>query len=212
MDKKHSKRIIEAALFTSPGDVGVKELAKIINSNVAETRVLVNELIHEYEAKDTALEIMSGSEGIRMGVKEKYEDDVGHMAASPELHKGIMKTLAYIAYKQPVKQSEVINFRNSKAYEHIKLLKEKGFIKKNKKGITYIISTTAKFREYFGKNAETKNKEEMVGNRNELVGDKEELAHDKEEQIGTNDELTGNREELKGTKQEIIETKDEKST
>ncbi len=88
-----------------------------------------------------------------MGIKEKYEDFVGHMAASPELHKGIMKTLAYIAYKQPVKQSDVINFRNSKAYEHIKLLKEKGFIKKDKKGITYIISTTSKFREYFGKNA-----------------------------------------------------------
>lgn len=153
MDKRESKRIIEAALFTSPGDVNMKELAKTINSNVAETRVLVNELIHEYESKDTSLEIRSEAEGVRMGIKEKYEDFVGHMAASPELHKGIMKTLAYIAYKQPVKQSDVINFRNSKAYEHIKLLKEKGFIKKDKKGITYIISTTSKFREYFGKNA-----------------------------------------------------------
>ena len=150
---REAKKLMEAALFTSPGAVSMRELAKLIESNVAETRVMINEMIHEYEAKDTSLEIRSERDGIRMAVKEKYEGRVGHMAASPELHKGIMKTLAYIAYKQPVKQSEVINFRNSKAYEHIKLLKEKGFIKKDKKGITYIISTTPKFREYFGKNA-----------------------------------------------------------
>tara|TARA_Y100000310_G_scaffold57396_1_gene52600 strand:+ start:9353 stop:9910 length:558 start_codon:yes stop_codon:yes gene_type:complete len=151
MDKTETKRIIEAALFTSPGSVGMRELAKITSSNVAETRVIVNELTHDYEAKNTSLEIRTDADGVLMGVKEEYEDHVAHMAASPELHKGIMKTLAYIAYKQPVKQAEVINFRNSKAYEHIKILKEKGFIKKDKKGITYIISTTSKFREYFGK-------------------------------------------------------------
>ncbi len=153
MDRKEQKRVIEAALFTSPGSVGIKDIARIINVNVAETRVLVNELIHDYEAKDSALEIRDEPDGVRMSVKEKYENFVSHMAAAPEIHKGMMKTLAYIAYKQPVKQSEVINFRNSKAYEHIKILLEKGFIKKEKKGITYIISTTPKFREYFGKNA-----------------------------------------------------------
>jgi len=151
MDKKQAKKIIEAALFTSPGSVEMRELAKITNSNVAEVRVLVNELTNDYDVKNTSLEIRSDQDGVRMGIKEEYEGFVGHMAASPELHKGIMKTLAYIAYKQPVKQSEVINFRNSKAYEHIKVLKEKGFIKKDRKGITYIISTTPKFKDYFGK-------------------------------------------------------------
>src|SRR3989338_7894203 len=85
---ENPKRVIEAALFTSPGSVPVKELARIININVAETRVLVNELIHEYDAKDTSLEIRDDAEGVRMGVKEKYDSHVSHMAASPELHKG----------------------------------------------------------------------------------------------------------------------------
>ena len=85
-----------------------------------------------------------------MGVKPEYDTHVSHMAAAPELHKGIMKTLAFIAYKQPVRQSEVIGFRNSKAYEHIKLLREKGFVRKEKKGITYLLYTTPKFKEYFG--------------------------------------------------------------
>ena len=152
MDKKEAKKIIEAALFMAPGAVSVNELSKAINVNVAETRVLVNELVHDFEAMDLALEIRDEAAGFRMSVKPKYEASVSHMAAAPELHRGIMKTLAYIAYKQPVKQSEVINFRNSKAYEHIKILKEKGFLRKEKKGITYILYTTPKFREYFGKN------------------------------------------------------------
>lgn len=155
MEKREAKRVIEAALFTAPGIVPVKELARIIDVNVAETRVILSELIHDYDAKDTALEIRDEAEGVRMTVKQKYESSVGHMAASPELHKGIMKTLAYIAYKQPVKQSEVINFRNSKAYEHIKLLREKGFLRKEKKGITYLLYTTPKFREYFGKDVKS---------------------------------------------------------
>ena len=151
MDRKDAKRVIEAALFTSPGAVSIKELAGIINANVAEVRIIATQLIHDYESKDTALEIRDEAEGIRMAVKVNYEPQVSHMAAAPELHKGMMKTLAYIAYKQPVKQSEVINFRNSKAYEHIKVLREKGFIRKEKKGITYVLYTTPKFREYFGK-------------------------------------------------------------
>ena len=150
--EKNIKRLIEAALFTSPGVVTMHDIAKIANSNVAEVRVVVNSLMHDYESKATSLEIRIDSEGARMAIKEEYEDKVSHMAAAPELHKGMLKTLAYIAYKQPVKQAEVINFRNSKAYEHIKILKERGFIVKEKKGITYIIRTTSKFREYFGKN------------------------------------------------------------
>lgn len=163
MDSRKAKRIIEAALFTAPGAIEIKGLASVINTNVAETRVLVNELIHDYDAKDTSLEIRDEPEGIRMAVKPQYENFVGHMAAAPELHRGIMKTLAFIAYKQPVKQSEVIGFRNSKAYEHITALVEKGFLRKEKRGITYLLYTTPKFREYFGKGAEKNSSQGAFG-------------------------------------------------
>ncbi len=153
MGNKRAKRVIEASLFTAPGTVHVKELAAIAGLNFAEARVLVTELMHDYEAKGTSLEIRNEPDGVRMTVKPEYENHVSHMAAAPELHRGIMKTLAYIAYKQPVAQANVIKFRNSKAYEHITTLVEKGFVRKEKKGITYILFTTPKFREYFGKDA-----------------------------------------------------------
>jgi segregation and condensation protein B len=150
MDNKTAKKVIEAALFTAPGTVTFKELVNLTGLGLGEVRIIVNELIHDYEARDTSLEIRLNPEGAKMAVKPEYDNHVSHMAASPELHKGILKTLAFIAYKQPVKQSEVIEFRNSKAYEHIKILREKGFIRKEKKGITYLLYTTPKFKEYFG--------------------------------------------------------------
>ncbi|MFH1225647.1 MAG: SMC-Scp complex subunit ScpB [Candidatus Diapherotrites archaeon] len=145
------RKIVEAALFMAPGAVSLKELSRVSNTSMAEVRVALNELSHDYDAHDSALEIRDGEEGFRMAVRREYEGSVGHMASAPEFHKGIMKTLAYIAYKQPVVQAEVIGYRNSKAYEHIRLLKEKGFIRKERTGRTYKIYTTKKFVEYFGK-------------------------------------------------------------
>jgi len=114
---------------------------------------LLNELIHEYAERDSALEISEDSNGFKMYVREEYEDHVTHLASSPEFHKGIMKTLAYIAFKQPIKQSDVVKYRNVKAYDHIKMLEDRGFISKEKKPPTFILRTTKKFYEYFGKDA-----------------------------------------------------------
>jgi len=151
MDDKQRKRTIEAALFIAPGAMAVKDLARLVSLNIAETRVLVNELMHAYDERETALGIFAEENGFRMGVKRKYEDEVSHLASAPEFHKGVMKTLAYIAYKQPVPQSDVIKFRNTKAYDHVKMLKDRGFITKIPKGPTYTIRTTKKFLQYFGK-------------------------------------------------------------
>ena len=62
-----------------------------------------------------------------------------------------MKTLAFIAYKQPISQAVVVKYRNNKAYDHLKLLFDEGFIKKEPKGRSFVLTTTTKFIEYFGK-------------------------------------------------------------
>ncbi|MEM4256930.1 MAG: SMC-Scp complex subunit ScpB [Candidatus Diapherotrites archaeon] len=159
MDKREAKKIVEAALFITPNYLTIEELSKLVSLPISETRIILNELIHEYDAKETALEIRHNQEGAKMAVKPFYENFVSHLAAAPEMHKGMLKTLAFIAYKQPVKQSEVIHFRNNKAYDHISTLLEKGFIKREKKGTTFILTTTPKFKEYFGTSLENKSQQ-----------------------------------------------------
>jgi segregation and condensation protein B len=144
------KKTLEAALFMAPSVVSINDLSRLTQKSIVEIRVALSDLMHEFNERDSALEIIDDSKGYRMGVKKEYERQVSHFASSPELHKGIMKTLALIAFRQPIKQSEIIYLRNQKAYDHIRILTEKGFIKKEKQGITYIITTTKKFADYFG--------------------------------------------------------------
>jgi len=144
------KKVIEAALFMAPSVLTIDELSQIAHRNVAEVRVALNDLIHDYENRDSALRIFEDEKGFRMGIVKAVEENVGHLAGVPEFSKGIMKTLAYVAYKQPVKQSEVVKLRNTKAYDHIPVLVAKGFITRERMGSTYLLRTTKKFIEYFG--------------------------------------------------------------
>jgi segregation and condensation protein B len=153
MSNPELKKILEAARFTAPSAMTVKELAGISRTNVAEVRVALNELIHEYSDRDTAIGIFEDSGGFRMSVKKAHQGKVAHLASAPEFHKGVQKTLAFIAYKQPIRQSEVIKFRNTKAYDHIHILLERGFITKERIGPTFVLRTTKKFLQYFGSEA-----------------------------------------------------------
>jgi len=146
------EKIMEAALFMSPKPLSVEELNTIakVNSRI-ETLAMMKELMHFYNSRKSALEIVELPVGYQMRVKEEYEDEVSQFAQNSMFNRGVMKTLALIAYKQPIMQATVVKYRNNKAYDHLKLLLEEGFIKKEPRGRTFTLTTTTKFVEYFGK-------------------------------------------------------------
>lgn len=151
---KQPKKVLEAALFMSPKAVSTEDLAKTIQSeSLLDTHRLVKEVMAEFNARDSALEIVDFSGSFQMRVREAFEESVSHFAAGSDLNKSIQKTLALIAFKQPIKQSLVIKLRNNKGYEHIKVLHDKGLVSKQPFGRTFLLKTTKKFLEQFGKNA-----------------------------------------------------------
>ncbi|MDO8537344.1 MAG: SMC-Scp complex subunit ScpB [archaeon] len=148
------KKEIEAALFMASKPLSVEELAHTLKlKESGHLQELLDALIEDYSKRDTALEIAKEGTGYRMRVKEDYEENVMQLAGATEFGKSVMKTLAYIAYRQPVRQAQVIRFRTSKAYEEIHLLLDKGLISKEKYSNTFILRTTQKFLQYFGSNA-----------------------------------------------------------
>lgn len=150
--RMEKEKILEAALFMSPKAISLEELNEIAEvGSRLETKSLLEELISFYRTRKSALEIVELPVGYQMRVKSQYEDKVKQFAQDSMFHRGIMKTLALIAYKQPITQSAVIQFRNNKGYDHVKELLENGFIKKEPRGKTFVLSTTTKFVEYFGK-------------------------------------------------------------
>ncbi|MDO8624496.1 MAG: SMC-Scp complex subunit ScpB [Candidatus Diapherotrites archaeon] len=158
-----AKKVLEAALFMSPKALPIEELSTLIESgSLLETHRLIKELVSEFNARDSALEIVDLSGAFQMKVRTDFEENVAHLAATSELNKSVQKTLALIAFKQPIKQSLVIKLRNNKGYDHVHLLQEKGLVSKTPFGRTFLLKTTKKFLGQFGKNALQGSNEEQA--------------------------------------------------
>lgn len=150
---EESLKIMEAALFMSSKGLSVEELGRTADLPLLKARELIPELVDGFNARNSALEIVEDLGGYRMKVRAPFDERVNHLAGGTELSAGEMKTLAFIAYKQPLIQSQLVQVRSNTAYEHLQRLVEMGFVSKEPKGRTYLLRTTKKFSEYFGAHA-----------------------------------------------------------
>jgi len=153
MSRIEMEKIIEAALFMSPNSISLQSLKDVAGvSSLSETKNLVLDLMNWFNKKNSSLEIIELEKDIfQMKVKEEYIDFVNHLGSDSKFSKSSMKTLALIAFKQPILQKDVVNIRNNRAYDHISELVDSGFVKKTRNGNSYFLSTTPKFVAYFGK-------------------------------------------------------------
>jgi len=150
--------LVEATLFLAGRPVSVEEIAKITGINEKEIKIYIENLKRFYS--DRSIDIKHLGNGIyEMKLKKDYLDKVDKIIYEKEFSPGVLKTLAFISFKSPVKQSEVVEFRGKKAYEHINELIEKGFIKSEKVGNTKILRITKKLLKYFNLKSEKQLKE-----------------------------------------------------
>ena len=61
----------------------------------------------------------------------------------------MLETLAVIAFKYPILQSDLIKLRTNKSYDHLVELEKSGYISRQKHGRTNLIKLTEKFFKYF---------------------------------------------------------------
>ncbi|NOX71159.1 MAG: SMC-Scp complex subunit ScpB [Candidatus Micrarchaeota archaeon] len=143
------KKIIEAALFMTSRPLTLRELSKISDvKSLGYIREVIEELSNEYAER--GVEIVEFPDGWMMQVKREFLDRVSHLTPYSDLLEGHKRALAIIAYKEPIKQSDLIKIQGNKAYNYIKTLERKGLIKTEKHGRTKVISLTAEFERYFG--------------------------------------------------------------
>ncbi len=146
-------KVMEAALFMGGKGLSIEELGKISSVPLLKVREYLPELVDTFNARDSALEMVEDAGGYRMRVRSPFDEKVSHLAGVGELNPSEMKTLAFIAYKQPLLQSHLVQVRSNTAYEHLQKLVETGFVSREPRGRTYILRTTKKFAEYFGTNS-----------------------------------------------------------
>jgi len=141
--------IIEAALFAAGRAVSLDRLVKITGKSRNSVLKTVESLIDSYVKRESGLEILELGERYVMQVKPDYSGLVREVAPG-ELSAPKLRTLAMIAYHQPLLQSKLVEMRGGGAYEHIRELVERGFVNSRPEGRTRSLSTTSLFADYFG--------------------------------------------------------------
>ena len=148
MEEKKAK--LEAALYLAEEPVTRKEIADIMNlGSIGYVDMLIQEFEEMLEEQHRGLEIIHTDEGYELKVKKNHIDDVSHLAPHQDLNQGEIRTLSLIAYNSPVEQTNIIEIRGNRAYQHVKELENRGFIQKEKDGRTAILDVTDFFLDYF---------------------------------------------------------------
>jgi segregation and condensation protein B len=144
------KNIIEALMFASGRLMSLDALLNLTGASNKQVIIKnIEKLKKEYEERNSPLMIVEEKDGWKLTVREQYLSLVRKIVSETELPKTILESLAVIAWKAPVLQSEIIDIRHNKAYDHIAELEELGFINKEKKGRSYVLKLAEKFYEYF---------------------------------------------------------------
>jgi len=149
---KRDLALIEAALYVAGRPLDLKTLGSVLKTrSKRKIQSLTRTLMREYGSRNTALEILElEDKRFVLQLKAEYTPEVRRLALRPLLSLGPLKTLSYIAYRQPVPQPQVIDVRGRHAYTHLKQLEELGLIFREKAGRTRIVRTTDFFADYFG--------------------------------------------------------------
>ena len=141
---------LEAILYLKGRSMTLGELAEIAAVNRDDVELGLITLMADYAHRDTALEIRQ--EGQRYSLQ--LRDGLGELVQNllpVDLSTAALRTLATIALKKRILQSDLVELRGSGAYDHIKELLAQNFIerKRQSEGRSYWLSLSEKFHRTF---------------------------------------------------------------
>ncbi len=144
--------LLEGALYVAGRPLDINEVCQVLNTRSKKKALnLLKTLTDDYTNRKTALEILElKDERYVLQLKAEFTPLVKKLVNRPLLSSGPLKTLSYIAYRQPISQKRVIDVRGQHAYGHIKTLKEMGLVAAERSGRSLALRTTSYFADYFG--------------------------------------------------------------
>lgn len=155
---------IEAILYLKAQPLTLAEIAECAQCDRETAEEGLLELMADYAHRDTALEVAETPNGYSLQLREDFQNLVQTMIPA-DIGKGALRTLAVIALKGPIIQTDLINLRGSTAYDHVRDLVEQGFVRKRRRsdGRSYWLQVTDKFNQYFQLN-------QLPGQLDQLLG------------------------------------------
>jgi len=145
----NERGIVEAAVYSSGRAVSVEEIAQTTGLEPSKVKGFLKELEAEYTSRGSAIEVAPMGEKWTMQIRMEFTDRA-QAFAPPEISRDLLKTVALIAYHQPILQSELANMIGSKVYEHVQALEAVNLIARKPSGRSFELATTRYFPEFFG--------------------------------------------------------------
>ena len=141
---------IEAILYLKGRPISKKNLSEITQTDINSVIKAINELKNKYSNSLSAIALNEINNTYCLELKSTLNEFVEDLLPS-ELRTSELRTLATIAIKKKILQSDLILLRGSGAYDHIKELIDKKYImkRKQKDGRSFWLSLSDKFFQTF---------------------------------------------------------------
>src|SRR6266704_2858171 len=148
------QQLCEAALYVSGRPLDFKTIGAVIGARSEEKiRSIARAISQRYASMDSPVQVLELPDGrFVMQLRPEFVKNVRKLSNRPLLTPGPLRTLSFIALRQPISQSHVVRVRGKLAYQHVKQLKEMDLISYDKLGRTKVLRTTITFADYFNLN------------------------------------------------------------
>lgn len=145
------QQLCEAALYVSGRPLDLKTIGSIIGARSEEKiKAIARAVTDRYKASGSPLQVVELPDGrFVMQLRAEFARHVKKLSNRPLLTPGPLRTLSFIALRQPVTQAYVVRVRGKLAYTHVKQLKDMDLITDEKIGRTRMLKTTTTFADYF---------------------------------------------------------------
>ena len=142
--------VIEAILYLKGRPLNIARLAEHAGCDREMAEEGLMELMNEYAHRESALEIIETKEGYCLQLKSGFRHLVDTLIPL-DLGVGALRTLAAIALRGPLAQTDLIDLRGSGAYQHVHELVRLGFVRKRRQsdGRSFWLQVTNKFHQHF---------------------------------------------------------------
>lgn len=142
--------IIEAILYLKGQPLTLAEIAECAECDRDLVQDALLDLMDDYAHRNSALEVVESPTGYSLQLRSSFQNLIQNLVPA-ELGIGALRTLAAIALKSPIIQTELIELRGSSAYQHVQELVELNLIRKRRQadGRSFWLEVTNKFHQYF---------------------------------------------------------------
>ncbi len=137
---------IEAILYLKGQPLDLAFIAECAGCDRSAAETAMIELMDDYAHRDSALEVVETATGYTLQLRGSFQALIDKMIPA-EIGTGALRTLAAIAIKGSISQTDLVELRGSGAYQHVQELVTVGFVRKRRQSgsRSALLQVTEKF-------------------------------------------------------------------